>query len=84
MTDPDKPIKSRTAAHKYIVDLGYKLSRSKMYADYEAGKIGKQEDGTFSADDDEFFQRRSSMRAHRFSKRPRHSGSRSKTSSPRA
>jgi hypothetical protein len=48
MTDPDKPIKSRTAAHKYIVGLGYKVSQSKVYEDFKAGKLGKQEDGTFS------------------------------------
>ena len=37
-----------------------------------------------AADDDEFLHDRSRMRAQRFSKKPRHSGRRSKSSSPRA
>ena len=45
----DKPIKSGTAAHRFVVGLGYKCSLAKLYKDLEEGRLGKQEDGTFSA-----------------------------------
>lgn len=48
MTASDKPIKSGTAAHRFIVGLGYKISVAKIYKDIDEGRLGKQEDGTYS------------------------------------